>query len=106
MIYLFGILHIYAGIDLGARGVNGLYAGAILIPLFGTAVGFFGILASENRNPRMILKYIATSVIIMSVVVAAVYLDFKGIPFHWTGIPALTLCLLLVYRMSRRLYSG
>lgn len=100
LVYLAGTLCIYLALELGSRGYNIFYAGSLMVPAFGVALGFIRLGFREERSPRIVVSYIAVSLVVMSAVSLVICLDTRGVPYYWTGIPAILLCFSIIRRFA------
>jgi hypothetical protein len=102
LLYLVGILIIYSGYELGKRGVSELYAGMILIPLYGIVSGYIELLFKGGGRSRetgrlFIALFVAGIFITMTII-----LEKSGVSYYWSGIPALAVTLAVMYRLSKK----
>ena len=106
VLYLIGIIIIYSGYELGRRGLNEIYAGMILIPLYGIVSGYIELLLNGGGRSRetgrlFIALFVAGIFITMTII-----LEKSGVSFYWAGFPALALTLGVLYRLSRKTGQG
>lgn len=102
VLYLIGIIIIYSGYELGRRGVSEIYAGMILIPLYGIVSGYIQLLLNSGDRPRetgrlFIALFVAGIFITMTII-----LERSGVSYYWAGLPALAVTLGVIYRLSRK----
>ncbi|MCK4537826.1 MAG: hypothetical protein KAV42_03405 [Candidatus Krumholzibacteria bacterium] len=106
VLYLVGILIIYSGYELGRRGVSEIYAGMVLIPLYGIVSGYIELLLKGGGQSRetgrlFIALFVAGIFITMTII-----LEKSGVSFYWTGLPALAVTLAVMYRLSKKAGRG
>lgn len=102
VIYLLGISLIIAGMELVSRGVDSFQAGMILLPLFGVATGFSSLICDSVKSKKRIVWMLFSSFLVVGFVLLLFMMDALNLPLHWTGIPALVACLLILFFVSKK----
>lgn len=101
MIYLAGIVLIMAGIEMGARGVDEGSATLIVLPIYGVVIGIAETIRSWDERRMTIRRSLYFAIFVISMSILAATLHMRGVPYYWTGLPVLGICLVVGYFASR-----
>ncbi len=102
MIYLAGTVLIMTGIEMGTRGVDKGIVTLIVLPIYGVVIGIAETIRSWDEREAAIRRSLYFAVFVISMSILAVTLHIRGLPYYWTGLPVLGICLVVGYFASRR----
>lgn len=102
VLYLAGILIIYSGYELGRRGVSEVFAGMVLIPLYGAVSGYIELMLNGGGRSRETGRLFTALFVAGIFITMTIILEKNGVSYYWAGLPALAVTLAVMYRLSRK----